>query len=299
MSNSTELGNLVNSYRPKRAAFVGLIVAAVVIASVGIFCLWAITVVSSPSVHFSGLGPFKNPAVLLGLIGGGILLIALFLVWFAFKFQKVNCFFWLYENGIVKKEKGKEDISLLFSEIEDVLIFAAFATGSMAQMLDPEHYGLAYRKNSDGEWSYITPHIHDNGELLTIFRELHMEQRGKVLWEFVEEGQRVSFNFAEKKWLLKNNFSAIKASDMTRIDKHFKPLFLSNDSITIDAEVFKLEEADSVKVGDWTDNIYLLDKNGDEKLSLPYFSLASADIFTAILAEILEQKQSKEKNENI
>jgi hypothetical protein len=297
MSNSTELGNLVNSYRPKRAAFVGLIVVAVVIASVGIFCLWAITIVSSPDVHYKSSSTFDNPVVILGLIGGVILLIALFLVWFAFKFHNIKYSFWLYENGIVKKERGKEDISLLFSQIEDVLTFAL--GGGLAATLDPEHYGLAYRKNSGGEWSYITPQIHNSAELLGIFRELHVEQRGKVLWELVKEGQRVSFNFAEKKWLLKNNFSAIKASDMTRIDKHFKPLFLSNDSVTIDAEVFKLEETDSVKVGDWTDNIYLLDKNGDEKLSLPYFSLASADIFTAILAEILEQKQNKEKNENI
>ncbi|MDR3309021.1 MAG: hypothetical protein LBS80_03620 [Tannerella sp.] len=289
MSNSIELGSLANSYRPKRAAFVGLIATATVLACIGIFCLWAISVVSSPDVHFSGLGPFKNPATLLGLIGGGILLIALFLVWVAFKFQNIKYSFWLYENGIVKKEKGKEDISLLFSEIEDVLIFAV--GGSMAAMLDPEHYGLAYRKSSSGEWSYITPQIHNSAELLGIFRELHTEQRGKALWNLIEEGRRVSFNFVEKKRLLKNNFLAISVSDITKIDKHFKPLFLSIDSITIDAQTFKLEKTDSVKIGDWTDNIYLLDENGNEKMALPYSSVASADIFTAILAAILKQEK--------
>jgi hypothetical protein len=287
MGNVIKLGNLVNRYRPKRAAFVIFIALAVVFACVGVFCLWAISVLSSPDLHYRGSGPFDNPATLLGLIGGGILLIALFLVWFAFKFHNIKFSFWLYENGIVKKEKGKKDISLLFSEIEDVL---TFAVGGAMAAFDPEHYGLAYRRNSGAEWSYITPQIHNSAELLSIFRELHTEQRGKVLWELVEEGRRVSFNFVEKKWLLKNNFSAITISDMTKIDKHFKPLFLSNESITIDTETFKLEETDSVKVGGWTDNIYLLDKNSDEKLVLPYSAVASADIFTAILTVLLEQE---------
>ncbi|MDR3162925.1 MAG: hypothetical protein LBT81_03610 [Helicobacteraceae bacterium] len=59
-----------------------------------------------------------------------------------------------------------------------------------------------------------------------------------------------------------------------------------------DTKTVYFEEGDSLEIGGLTtDIVYIKDKNGKEKFSIPYLALFSPDIFIAFLSSKIEFKQ--------
>jgi hypothetical protein len=274
-----KMRNLLGVYPVRKARFIVMGVAASVMALIGLLILWAAWEVASGGISYSGSG---NPVVLLGSIGGGVFLLGAGLVYASFALRsKVS--FVLYEDGIVVKQKKAADVSLLFTEIEDVLHFG--------EGLELRTTHLSFRKNPASKWFTVDASIVDHFALMDQFRELHTEQRAGFLsdkWE--KSGSPVEIKYLAST-LLKKEYLALNLAGFLKRYSTCKTLQLAKNHIKIDGKRIDFDRNYKLEEGDWTNKMYLKDSKGEEKFSINYFDVLSADVFFALLSSQLADEE--------
>jgi hypothetical protein len=274
------MGELIKIYKPRRARFVGMAVAGGVIVAVGLFVLWAASLVAGGGITYSGSG---DPVLLLQIIGAVLVAAGVLFVCISVKVRG-KIVFELYENGIVIKPKNAEPTNLLFTEIEDVLPLTV--VGNIADVVYITH--LAFRKNPSSEWLVITLLTSGHKELNEQFMTLHTEKRGALVFDqWQKTDLPAQIRYIEKSAMHNPYFTKNMASYLKPFSS-FKTVSLANDYIKIDDQTIDFDSTCKMEIGGWTDNIYLKDSDGKEKFRIHYSTVLSADIFTELLAAQME-----------
>lgn len=271
------MGELIGIYKARKARFIGLAVCGSVIIVVGLLLWLAAYAVSSGGITYRGSG---NPVLLLAiggavLVGMGALFIYLSVIWRA----KFN--FELYENGIVIKQKKAEPISLLFTEIEDILTWTLVGI-NIGDVVNITH--LAFRKNPSSEWFMIMPNTANHIELIEQFVALHTEKRGSFVFDQWQKTDiPMQIRYVDKSIIPNPHFAKNIAKILKAYDP-FNTFMLAKDHIKIDNRIIHFDTTYKVEVGGWTDKIYLKDGSDEEKFVIHYPAVLSANIFVALLS---------------
>jgi hypothetical protein len=282
------IGTLIGTYKARNALFLGLGLSGGSIALIGLLLLWLCFAVSSGSVRFSGgdLTVFIWGGGALVLFGAA--LVYLSVVW------KPKYHFEAYERGIIIKRRGN-DVTLCFDEIEDVL---PFAEGYNYELVRPNF--LAFRNNQNSEWFAITPRFKDHYDFIEGFVSLHTEQRGMEALKQIEQTGFVSFKCIDQVAIAKSKFSSNVFKAFidplgNYMDKYAqcKTLQLSRDHIKINSQKVYFDDADYLVVdGLLSTSIKINDPTGENKFSITYETVLSADILIALLSRWLNVKES-------
>jgi hypothetical protein len=281
------MGELIGIYKARSGYFWALrLCGAAIIFMVGAILVLAIAAVESGSVSYDGPSwPIALAAVLIA-VGGVIVRIS-------FAWQP-KYYLEVYEHGVIIKRK-KGDVSLLFSQIEDILPIITYTPAG-----NPEFKvnNIAFRKDAQSEWFFVNGGFKDHFNLIEGFITLHTEQRGEALVEDIERMGSAPLKYIEKSAIRKSAFSAKSFFDVTggylkKYENH-KTLYLAKDHIKTNDKTVYFEEGDSFEIsGLTTDTIFIKDKNRKEKFALPYLSLISPDVFIAFLSSKMEFKETK------
>ncbi|GHU10314.1 hypothetical protein AGMMS50225_13460 [Betaproteobacteria bacterium] len=276
------MGNLLGVYPARKGVLIGMVICGTVIALIGLLILAFAWQVASGAISYRGSG---NPLVLLGSIGGVVLLGGVVFVYLPIA-HRPRYYFELHDDGIVVKRNKGGDASLRFAEIEDVLHYGAMFTSD--EGFRTSH--LSFRKNSASEWFTISPQYVDHFDLMNRFGELHIEQRGGVLFDGWEKtGAPIAIQYVSVPALVKKELWAPTLASYLASYATAKTLQLARDHIQIEGKRIDFDRDDKVEVGGaLTDKIYLKDSKGEEKFSIHYGAVLSADVFVALLSSRLE-----------
>lgn len=285
MNDSKDTGITLGSFGWQKIRFVGCIICALIFIGFGLFCFTLMNIPTSREAAHGGIyfdtsgWPF-SPFILFVSTGGGLILLGVVAILLA-QSVKAKYTFKLFENGITSKYKGKESY-FAFNEIEDVYLFS-IGRSNYSGFLN----SLAYRKTKQDDWIFISPLNSHSEKLISMFRQLHAKQRGDVLKEKIQHGGVVKFDYvsAKKVWL--KRALSFRISDYLKIDSSLKEFHLTNENINIDGKNITIAATDTINADSWIENIYLLDGNGNKKFALMFPSIVSADVFHAVLEDVV------------
>ncbi|MDR3213983.1 MAG: hypothetical protein LBT71_08750 [Azoarcus sp.] len=258
-------------------------------ALIGLLLLWVCYAAFSGSIRFSG----TNLTVILwfgvALVLFGAVVTYLCVAW------KPKHYYEVYERGIVIKRRGN-DVALCFDEIEDVLVFAE---GYNYELVRPNF--LAFRNNQNSEWFAITPRFKNHYDFIEGFVSLHTEQRGVEVLKQIEQTGFASFRHIDQAVIAKSKFSptvfkAFIDSLGNYMNKYAqcKTLQLARDHIKINDQEVYFDDTDYLVVdGILSTSIKIDDSTGENKLSIAYKSVFSADILIALLSRWLNIKEQR------
>ncbi|MDR0664809.1 MAG: hypothetical protein LBF86_04725 [Helicobacteraceae bacterium] len=273
------MGELIGVYKVKALRFLVMRVSGAGIFAIGALIVWALS-----ALNYSGS--------ITALAAFALFLLALgaFFIYSSFVL-KPKYYFEAYENGVVVKRKSG-DVSLMFSEIEDVLPYVTASRENLEFRIN----NVAFRKDAQNEWFVITFQYENGAALIDGFLELHAEHRGSKQVEEIEKAGFTSIKYVEKSALTKEAFSpkALIDSHGEYLKKYenYKTLYLAADHIKIENQTVYFDQSDRMEIkGLTSDTIYIIDQNGKEKFSIPYLAVFSPDIFIAILSTKVEFKR--------
>lgn len=288
MNISKDAGKILGIFGWAKFRFIGCIVCAVIFIGVAILCFSLINIPTSREAahggaYFDITGWPVSPFILFMSVGGGLLILAAITLLVA-RSVKAKYTFTVYEGGIASRCGGKETY-IPFRDIEDVYLFSV-GRGNYSGELN----SLAYRKSRQNDWIIISLLNTDSEKLISLFRQLHAEQRSRVLQDKIEQCHKVKFDYVSAKNVWLKRAFTLRIADYLKIDASLKPLYLTKEGIVADEKNIVINKTDCITNDSWVENLYVLDSHGSKKFSMMFPTIISGDAFITTLNKVIETK---------
>lgn len=183
--------------------------------------------------------------------------------------------YFLYENGIERKYKSQEYLMPVKS-LTDLFLFT---TGK-----SPGPNNLAFKSEGSDQWELIS--IHHSGDIGTLI-DLNRVKRSEYLWQEIEQGKTIQFNYITTATALKNSFTALSAN--TFLNSTSKQISLNKEFLAVNGTNYPLADLLPIQRA-MVKGYSIKDKNGKEVFSFSETTLWSFAVFAEVYTRLLEAR---------
>lgn len=262
---SRDLGSLIASYGKSRSfLFVGWFMAAL-FAGTGAFVLWLTTRIG-PDFRFNG------NVSLLYTVGFGALALGAGVAFFIWRLAASQPTFTLFDKGI--RASGPDgDSTILYRDIEDLYTFF--------------YGGIGYRASPQSSWNFIGSRIHRYAELSQRLRSLHVDHRGALLYDRLQEGKPAIFRYLDDRVAQSKSMVASRNMNFPTFD-----MALSARELKVEQKSIAIERISDITTNLWTEKSTIMDTDGSVFHTVHPSSVLSFDVLYALIARLQQDRRS-------
>jgi len=262
------LGAPVSRHGRSRTAVVPLVAGIVVL-----LCSTAIPLALLNGAHVDP----SNMPVMYGATGALVALGLLMLL--GWKLMGPKTLITLHEHGVaVYRRNGRPTEVVPFTDMTDVYLFRTGGyTGGLVN-------AVAFRRSPQEPWFDVLDNRRNSFALRAAILEGYVAARLPLAIRHMDAGQTVQFHAINKTTRLVKRM----VGGMLKVDAH--PIELSARGIEVQGKHIPLDAIHDIAGADSTGSVQFLDAHGKVIYAFDYLSLFSADLFIALVAELLNRR---------